>query len=361
MCATGPISDSARRDGCGPNIRHNPRLSLPLTGQIRVGRTSGVCVHRILAAVSAFIALAVALPAEAACGRYDDTNPCEIRNGHYRIVLPEGDAPHPTVLYLYGSLGNSGDLINNRGFVEAFTSRGYAVIVPAGLDLQYVSGTGSGWFLRNSRAPKKRDDTKFVSEVLTDAELRHRIDRRKVLIAGMSNGGFLAWEIACHAPDLAAAYAPVGAGYLGEMPTQCVKPVRVLHTHGRSDEIVTHDGRGDRRVSGGARIMLLDKTMETIARSNGCVRAAAPQRFLIYDRTTWQGCPRGGSVDLLMHDGGHTIPPSWFDYVIEWFESPGNIATARGGGIARFRTAGDRGGRFRSSGGGSTRFKRVSD
>lgn len=316
-------------------------------------------MRRVLAALGAILVIAVSDPGQA-CERGDETNLCKTQNGHYRIVLPDGSGPYPAVVYLYGSLGNSGAVVGNRGFVEAFTRRGYAVIVPAGLNKQYVSGVGSGWFLRNSRAPKERDDTKFVAEVLADAERRHRIDRRRVLIAGMSNGGFLTWEIACHAPHLGAAFAPVAAGYLGEMPAQCVQPVRILHTHGRADRIVTVDESGD-RVSGGARIMLLDKTMTRIARSNGCVRAGDPQKFLDYDRTTWEGCPRGGSVDLLLHDGGHTIPASWYTYVVDWFESLGTFSTARGGGIARFRGAGERGGRFRSAGSGSTRFKRISD
>ena len=319
-------------------------------------------MRRILAALAAIAVLAMAMPAQAYCERDSGADLCEIENGHYRIALPDAVAPYPTVVYLYGSMGNSGNLIRSRGFVDAFTSRGYAVIVPAGLNKTYVSGIGSGWFLRNSRVPKERNDTEFVADVLADAELRYAIDRRKVLIAGMSNGGFLAWEIACHAPHLGAAYAPVGAGYMGKMPTQCVKPVRILHTHGRADKIVTVDGSGDRRVSGGARIMLLDKTIENIARSNGCVSPGKPTKFLDYDRTSWEGCPDDGSVDLLLHDGGHTIPSSWYGLVVDWFEAKRNsVSMAVGGGVAKFRSAGERGERFRGAGSGSRRFKRVSD
>lgn len=317
-------------------------------------------MQRILIAILSFAVLLAAVQAQAACGRYDARDPCKTRNGHYQIVLPDGAPPYPAVLYLYGSLGNSGALMRSRGFVEAFTRRGYAVIVPAGLNLQYTTGIGSGWFLRNSRAPKERDDMKFVAEVLADAERRHQIDRRRVLIAGMSNGGFLTWEIACHAPHLGAAFAPVAAGYLGDMPSQCVRPVRILHTHGRADKVVTLDDSGD-RVSGGARIMPLDETLRRIARSNGCVRRGDPVKFLDYERTTWEGCPRGGSVDLLLHDGGHTIPASWFSYVIDWFESAGRVSPARGGGTARFKSVGDRSGRFRAPGKSSSRFKRVTE
>lgn len=269
---------------------------------------------------------------------------CETRNGHYRIRTPEGAGPHPTVLYLYGSMGNSAQKLSSDGFVRAFVDRGYAVIVPAGLDKRYAGGlVDSGWFLRNSRARKKRDDTKFVAEVLADAEVRHRIDRNRVLIAGMSNGGFLAWEIACHNPELAAAYAPVAAGYLGAMPDRCRRAVRLLHTHGRTDRIVPLDPDSPWR-SGGARMTPLGTALDKVARAGGCAQRGDPKRHREYDRTKWSGCGTGASVEVLVHNGGHTIPLSWYSTVIDWFEK--GVGTrnsgATGGGTARFLDSGSR-------------------
>ena len=204
---------------------------------------------------------------------------CETRNGHYRIRKPEGVGPHPAVVYLYGSTGNSAQTIGSDRFVRAFVDRGYAVIVPAGLDKQYVGGlVDSGWFLRNSRARKQRDDTKFVAEVLADAEVRHRIDRKRILIAGMSNGGFLTWEIACHNPELAAAFAPVAAGYLGKMPKRCKRAVRLMHTHGRSDRTVPLDPDKAWR-SGGVKMMPLGAALERIGQAGGCTSRGDAKRL----------------------------------------------------------------------------------
>jgi len=298
--------------------------------------------------------VAVTAPAWAGCSIGGRDVACTTANGKYRIRLPRGAGPFPAVIYLYGSLGNSRTLIENEGFVQAFVERGYAVIVPAGLDIRYKTGLGSGWFLRNTLNRKKRDDTAFVAEVLNDAEIRHRIDRRRVLIAGMSNGAFLAWEIACHEPGLASAFAPIAGGYLGSMPRRCDGPVRILHTHGRADRVVTIDDSGN-RLSGGVRIMLLSETLDRIATSNGCAGPARPEKFREYTRTHWQGCPHGSSVDLLLHNGGHTIPLSWFSTVIDWFEGEGRAGatgTAVGGGTPSFQRVdgGDRrptGGRFK--------------
>lgn len=290
------------------------------------------------------ISLAIPIEAIANCEIGGREVACETRNGHYRIRKPEGLGPHPTVLYLYGSTGNSAQKLASDGFVRAFVDRGYAVIVPAGLDLNYVGGVvDSGWFLRNSRARKQRDDTKFVAEVLADAEVRHRIDRKRVLIAGMSNGGFLTWEIACHNPELAAAFAPVAAGYLGKMPKRCKRAVRLLHTHGRSDRIVPLDPDKAWR-SGGASMMPLGAALEKVGNAGGCTSRGDAKPFKEYDRSIWKGCGRGASVEVLVHNGGHTIPLSWYSTVIDWFEKGlgGASRSPSGGGTARFLGTGSR-------------------
>ena len=298
-----------------------------------------------VAALLATVLIALStLPAQANCEIGGREVACETRNGHYRIRKPDGPGPHPAVLYLYGSTGNSAQKLASDGFVRAFVDRGYAVIVPAGLDKRYVGGlVDSGWFLRNSRARKKRDDTKFVAEVLADAEIRHRINRKRVLMAGMSNGGFLTWEIACHNPDLAAAYAPVAAGYLGKMPDRCRRGVRLLHTHGRADRIVPLDPEAAWR-SGGVSMMPLGDALDRIATSGGCTSKGSAKRFKEYDRSKWQGCGAGTDVQVLVHNGGHTIPLSWYATVIDWFEQGGSNRNLnpQGGGTARFLGTGSR-------------------
>jgi polyhydroxybutyrate depolymerase len=271
-------------------------------------------------------------------GAYDGA--CTTRNGHYRIRTPAGSGPWPAVVYLYGSLGNSARQIQDESFVQAFVDRGYAVIVPVALDLRYVDGVGSGWELRNEGGRKQRDDMAFIAEVLDDAEVRHRIDRSRVLITGMSRGGFLTWDIACHAPGLAAAYAPIAAGYLGDMPSRCAGPARLLHTHGRADEVVPIDNA---RLwhSGGARMEPLGSALTKIARTGGCITPAAPREFQDYDLTTWQDCGPGASAGLLLHSGGHIVPLSWYSTVIDWFENGlKGTGPARPEGNPRFLSAG---------------------
>ncbi|MFK7945048.1 MAG: PHB depolymerase family esterase [Paracoccaceae bacterium] len=322
----------------------------------------------------ALLALGVPGTAQAECARVAK-DLCATKNGHYRIRTPKGLGPFPTVLYLYGSMGQTRDLISYDAFVQTMTSRGYAVIVPAALDLRYADGLDSGWHLRNERGKKPRDEVAFVAEVLRDAEQSFVINRREVLMVGMSRGGFLTWEIACHNPDLAKAYAPVAGSYHGRMPERCKAPVRIIHTHGTADKIVPFRA-GTVWTSGGAQAQKVDTALQRMATTGGCAPKATPVLYQGYQRTSWADCKNGGSGDLLVHNGGHTIPRNWYTTVLDWFEqdTPRRSPNVQEevGGTAVFKGAGNRGAIgtrapeagtrvFRGSGQNSSggRFKKV--
>lgn len=292
-----------------------------------------------------------------ACEAGDGKDLCATKNGHYRILLPKGSGPHPTVVYLYGSTGQSSQLASSYSPLQLFAARGYAVIVPAALDVNYNdprfgSGRDSGWHLRNERRRNARNETAFVDEVLNDAALRHRINKRRVLITGQSRGASLTWEIACHNPQLANAYAPHAGLYFGEMPKSCKRPVRILHAHGRADDVVPLAPSKRTKFHTPVR-----DALNKIGAAAGCTHPGTKKQFKDYERTTWWGCQAGSSAELLLHNGGHNIPASWYTTVIDWFEQ-GGPATTQGvsGGTARFSTA-DEGNNAAGSQGSSSRFK----
>ena len=106
-------------------------------------------------------------------------------------------------------------------------------------------------------------------------------------------------------------------------------------------------------------MMPLTEALDRIGRTGGCVAQEPPARFREYDRITWSDCPRDASVDLLVHNGGHTIPLSWYSTVVDWFEQglpDGRPTTARDstggtGTTPRFKSAGSgrAGGRFKKA------------
>jgi len=248
--------------------------------------------------------------------------PCTVRDGVYRALVPKGDGPFPAMVYLYGSGGQSVEIANHPLLIASVVNRGYALIVPAALDMQYQKDVwDTGWGLRNEPG-KRRDEADFVRQVIEDAAQRFELDRERILLVGQSRGAFLIWEITCHAPDTAAAYAVHAGGYLGALPESCVRPVRFLDSHGLSDPIVPF--AGPPVVSGGVTMAGIGESLDLLARTNRCKNPEPKEAQLMSGmaRQSWEGCAAGSSLDLVLHAGGHSMPPEWFGAVLDWFEEP---------------------------------------
>ena len=255
--------------------------------------------------------------------------PCKVQGGAYRVLIPEVDGPFPAMVYLYGSGGHSVSITSHPLFDAAVVQRGYALIVPAALDMEYRRGVyDTGWNLRHEPGGS-RDEVLFLNRVLEDASRRFSVDRDRVLLAGQSRGAFLIWEIACHAPETAAAYAAHAGGYLGNLPEKCGRPVRFLHSHGLADSIVPYAGKPP--VSGGITMAALDDSLGLLNETNRCIGPEPEDAGLMLglQRKSWTGCAPGSSLDLLLHDGGHTMPVEWFRATLDWFEEASAAADER--------------------------------
>lgn len=286
----------------------------------RVG-TFAAAARRVGPLAALFAGLALAPAAHAAkCDYSGFEQPCRVAGGEYRVLIPEGDGPFPALVYLYGSGGRAVTIATHPVFETAIGQRGYALIVPSALALTYVGGVrDTGWSLRHEPRPV-RDETAFVRAVIEDAAGRFRLDRGQILLAGQSRGGFLATEIACHEPGLATAYAVHGAGYLGPLPERCRAPVRFLYTHGESDALVPTGGRP---LGAGLGIQPMARTLALLRGTNRCdAEPGEVTAWLGFRRQGWRGCAPGSRLDLLLHDGGHAMPATWFRAVLDWFEEP---------------------------------------
>jgi polyhydroxybutyrate depolymerase len=285
-----------------------------------------VAVHVLhsLLIVAAALLIGQPRPADAQqCDYSGFDQPCAVHDGTYRALLPEGEGPFPVMVYLYGSGGHSIAVTNHPLFQASVVDRGYALIVPAALSMEYRRGVyDTGWSLRYERGGS-RDEVAFLDQVVEDLARRFPIDRERIVFVGQSRGAFLIWEIACHQPETAAAYAVHAGGYLGPLPEECGEPMRFLHSHGLTDPIVPF--AGEPVNSGGATMAPIDQSLDLLARTNGCgVQEPEDLGMTLgsLHRQRWNGCAAGGSLDLMLHSGGHTMPAEWFRAVLDWFEEP---------------------------------------
>ncbi|HID67525.1 MAG TPA: polyhydroxybutyrate depolymerase [Roseibacterium sp.] len=264
---------------------------------------------------SALATLLLTSPAFADCA--DVSGPCEVPLGEYHISLPAGEGPFPAVMILHGAGGRGEGMVNM--LARAINGRGYAVIAPQGLQ-RPGSRFSSSWSFHPEREAV-RDEAAFIQQVLTDASDTHNINRQAVLLAGFSIGGSMVSYLACAAPDLARAYAPVAGSFWRPHPAldACSGPVDVLHTHGWSDETVPIEGRVFR--GGSIRQGDVFAAMEVWRETNGCARSAPDEisNEGYYWHRIWTSC-EAGSLQFALFPGGHAVPRGWADMALDWFE-----------------------------------------
>jgi polyhydroxybutyrate depolymerase len=255
----------------------------------------------------------LATTAAADCNRA--AGPCELPDGTYHIVLPEGATGSvPAIMLLHGYGGEGLGTIRSKPMVNLMLSRGYAVIAPDGQRRE--NGEGRSWDFHPDR-PATRDETAFLIAVADDAAARFGLQRDAMLLAGFSIGGSMTSYVACQAPDAFAAYAPVAGSFWRPHPQGCAGPVRLLHTHGKADRTVPLEGR---EIMPGFVQGNVFEAMDIWRVTNGCTLADRTESFGIYTVQHWTDCQPGTDLRFALHDGGHSIPKGWAQMAVDWFE-----------------------------------------
>lgn len=275
---------------------------------------------RITALALAFPLLALSAPATA-CSV--DTA-CEVGERDYYISMPDtADGPVPAVVFIHGWGSSGAGALRNSGMVSAYNARGYAVIAPDGTPRQ--GRTGRGWGFHPSSG-RQMEEINFITDVRDDATERFGLDPERIILGGFSIGGSMTAYAACLEPEAFAAYAPMGGNFWRPHPVECEGPVRMLHTHGWNDGTVPLEGRSVNGVPAhdpSARTQGdIFHAMSIWREANGCDFLKA-DRFVTdgpYWRRIWDRCDEGTALELALFPGGHSIPRTWPDLVVDWFE-----------------------------------------
>jgi polyhydroxybutyrate depolymerase len=160
------------------------------------------------------------------------------RQRTYRVYVPEAaaDGPVPLLVGLHGGMG-SGDQFARANGIEAVAEReGFVVVHPDGDRRTWNGGVCCGRAAREGV-----DDVELVRALIDRLEADHDIDPTQVHVFGHSNGGIMAYRLACELSDRIAGIAAV-AGTLGVEDCRPERPVSVLHVHGDADENLPIDG-----------------------------------------------------------------------------------------------------------------------
>ena len=162
------------------------------------------------------------------------TLPAGGRERSYRLWRPvsvETGKRAPLVVVLHGGFGSAGQAEQSYGWDELADRHGFLVAYPDGVGRSW----NAGWCCGAART-QEVDDVAFVRELVAEVSATDGVDPRRVFAAGVSNGGMLAYRVACESPGLLAAIGVVA----GTMVCDCLQPgpVSLLHIHGLEDRSV---------------------------------------------------------------------------------------------------------------------------
>lgn len=221
----------------------------------------------------------------------------------------------PVVLAFHGG-GSSAAIMRRYSELDATSDReGFVVVYPEGTGRLARAHTWNGGSCCGHAQRRGVDDVAFVRSLLDDLGGALPLDTSRIYATGMSNGGIMAYRLACELSDRIAAIAPV-AGSLELAECRPSRPVPVVHFHGTEDAFITYGGgSGPKSVTGTPFASPTDSARRFVE-LDGCtakaVRTELPDRLADGTRVireSWEGCRAGAAVVLYTIDGGgHTWP-----------------------------------------------------
>ena len=203
---------------------------------------------------------------------------------HYLLHSGAPTGPRALVLVFHGG-GQTAEQMRQLSDFDVIADRERFIVV-------FAEGIEHSWSDGRNATPAEQqgvDDVGFAKAIVADVSRTHALDRSRIFATGFSNGGMLAYRLACEAAETFIAIAPVAATIPASLARSChpAAPVAVLSILGREDPAVRFNGTpvGDRP---GAALLGSRETESLWHSLNGCTSTAdiSPLGAHVQDGTT---------------------------------------------------------------------------
>jgi polyhydroxybutyrate depolymerase len=209
------------------------------------------------------------------------------------VRVPSGyhkGSPAPLLVLLHGHTSDAAAVDDYFHLQPVLDERGVLYLVPNGTrdsagDRFWNATDGCCNFYGS-----EVDDSGYLQDVIHQVQDRYSVDPRRIFVVGHSNGGFMAYRMACdHSDTVAAIVSVAGAMYDDARKCRAAHPVSVLQVHGSRDNVIPYQGT----VINGAKVPSARTTVRDWATFDGCALSPAGAGRL--DVATDANTPSGSS------------------------------------------------------------------
>jgi polyhydroxybutyrate depolymerase len=219
----------------------------------------------------------------------------------YQSFSPAGPGRWPLLVVLHGRGQSVRAVIDQGDFVDLVHQRRAVVAYPDGVGRSWNAGGGCC----GAAAARGTPDAAFIEAVVADASRVLPVEPRRVYLVGYSNGGKLAYRLACSRPTLFAAIATYGAVPLAACPAGH-PPVPMLLAVGARDGVLpfagaprAHPPLPSNRVALG-----------WLRAEDGCADTPTAGTAGRATVRRWTDCAPGGAVESVLYPGAAHAWPS---------------------------------------------------
>lgn len=169
----------------------------------------------------------------------------------------------------------------------------------------YPRGRENAWEGAPYSRTTRGGDVDFVRQIVGELQKHYNVDMNRIYAVGMSNGGGMAANLACQAPDLMAGVVGVSGAYYNPVNEGCAPgSVPTFLVHG-SDDKLTHYQGGSLHDAPYLPVM---NVINSRAQANGC--APQPVQSELPGGVTQYGFP--GCKDEAVHWRVNGLDHTWF-------------------------------------------------
>jgi polyhydroxybutyrate depolymerase len=208
-------------------------------------------------------------------------------------------AKAPLVVMLHGGFGSASQAEKSYHWDTEADAGHFLVAYPDGLNRAWNTGGGC------CGAPGRTNvnDVGFVTAMVSAVEHVLPVDASRLYAAGISNGGIMAYTLACRT-SIFAALGPDSATELGSCPNPA--PVSVIAIHGTADRNIPYnggEGDGIAHIDGPS----VPAVNAAWRRTDGCAPPVISTAATVTSSVA--RCPDGRAVELVTVAGaGHQWP-----------------------------------------------------